>query len=256
MIEFKCISKKQEYIYIQGYVFKNELDDENPFYFYNVQGLECGSYVPSNPFEVGTDDWEVYEELSRAFQSDEMFLQFLSDFADKNRTVVRDGYFLKINDGASFEFEYSDIDYEYKGMQTHVGKVHISFNGNNILNLIKDEEKQAELLYDLANYYDSSVFDDKIDKRYFIFELPKSFFEDGFDEYDINSSIEEYVDVCREHLASYLTDMLDVGSFSSALEQEIDTNADDWGLFIMDYFTGKSEDEFKEYLVEQGYEFN
>lgn len=35
----------------------------------------------------------------------------------------------------------------------------------------------------------------------------------------------------------------------------MDTNADDWDLFIMDYYVDKDEEEFKQYLVEQGYEF-
>lgn len=255
-IEFEVISKMDNDVKLAGYVYADDLDaDVTDIYFYDDYGLEAGNYVPKPHCQEGSSEFEAYYDVVEAWKTDDLFLQFLSDFADENRTVVRDGYFLKINDGASFEFEYSDIDYEYKGMQTYVGKVHISFNRKNILDLIKDEGKQTELVYDLANYYDSSVFDDAIENGYFIFELPKSFFEDGFDEYDINSSIDEYVDVCREHLASYLTDMLDVGSFSSTLEQEIDTNADDWDLFIMDYFAGKSEEEFKEYLVEQGYEF-
>lgn len=103
VIEFECISKSDVNIKIAGYVLADELDDESPLHFYDHQGLECGSYVPSNPFEEGTDDWEAYDELSSAFQSDDLFIQFLSDYSDENRTVDREDYFLKINDGAKIE---------------------------------------------------------------------------------------------------------------------------------------------------------
>lgn len=100
VIEFECISKNDNDVKISGYIDINTVDDDEPdMYFYDQQGLECGSYVPSNPFEEGTDDWEAYDELSSAFQSDEMFLQFLSDYSDEDRTVDRVDYLLKINDG-------------------------------------------------------------------------------------------------------------------------------------------------------------
>lgn len=50
-------------------------------------------------FEENSEDWNAYEELSYSFQSDEMFMQFLADFSDENKTVDRGDYLLKINDG-------------------------------------------------------------------------------------------------------------------------------------------------------------
>lgn len=50
-VEFECISKVDSEIRIAGYIDITSVDDDEPdMYFYNQQGLECGSYVPSNPF--------------------------------------------------------------------------------------------------------------------------------------------------------------------------------------------------------------
>ena len=99
-IEFECVSKLIDCITIRGYVYVEELDDESPLHFYDQQGLECGSYVPSNPYKDGALLWcDAYEELSSAFQSDEMFMQFLADFSDEDKIVDRGDYLLKINEG-------------------------------------------------------------------------------------------------------------------------------------------------------------
>lgn len=100
-IEFECISKMNNDVKIAGYVFVDDLDDDvTDMYFYDHQGLECGSYVPSNPYKDGALLWcDAYEELSSAFQSDEMFMQFLADFSDEDKIVDRGDYLLKINEG-------------------------------------------------------------------------------------------------------------------------------------------------------------
>lgn len=100
VIEFEVISKLINSVTIKGYVNIDEIDDENSLRFYDHQGLECGSYVPSNPYKNGAMLWnDAYEELSYSFQSDEMFLQFLSDYSDEDKIVDRGEYLLKINDG-------------------------------------------------------------------------------------------------------------------------------------------------------------
>lgn len=100
VIEFEVISKLINSVTIKGYVNIDEIDDENPLRFYDHQGLECESYVPPNPYKNGVMLWnDAYEELSYSFQSDEIFLQFLSDYSDEDKTVDRGEYLLKINDG-------------------------------------------------------------------------------------------------------------------------------------------------------------
>lgn len=263
-IEFECISKKDNDVKISGYVYVEELDDESPLNFYDHQGLECGSYVPSNPYKENSYDWEAYEDLSRAFQSDEMFIQFLADFSDENKTVDRDGYFLKINDGAKMELEITSIwdCPEFEGnhpLHQYWAKVVVKFNGKNIM------DYPAPSYYyngwdDLLNAMQEIYGFDKgyIQNKVFWMEMPKGIYEwceESYMQELAQEIIEEYCDVCREYFAQSLTSALDVASIDETLEQEMDTNVDDWDLFIMDYFTSKSEDEFKSYLVRQGYEF-
>ena len=99
-IEFEVIDKKNKDVTLKGYIYKEDINDDNPdIYYYNNLGLEVGSYIPSNPFEENSKEWEAYNDLITAFQTDFLFIQYLSDYADEDKTVPRDGYILKINNG-------------------------------------------------------------------------------------------------------------------------------------------------------------
>ena len=256
-IEFECISKMYNDVKLAGYIYADDLDaDVTDIYFYDDYGLEAGNYVPKPHCKEGSDEFENYYDVVEAWKTDDLFLQFLSDYSDENRTVDRGEYFLKINDGAKMELDITSIWDCPEGnhpLHQYWAKVVPKFNGKSLFEYNLDT---FALLDDLQGIYEFE--DGYIDKGAFWMEMPKGIYnwcKESYMEDLAQETIEEYVDVCREHLAIYLTDMLDVGSFSSTLEQEIDTNADDWDLFIMDYYVDKDEDEFKEYLVEQGYEF-
>lgn len=96
-IEFKAMSKNG--IIIAGYVYESEIEDEHPLNFYDKNGFEDGSRVPLNPYSEDDSRWEDYEKLSSAFQSDELLLQFLSDFAEEDKSIDRGNYILIINNG-------------------------------------------------------------------------------------------------------------------------------------------------------------
>lgn len=105
-IEFECISKENCDVKIAGYVFVDDIDDDvTDIYFYDDCGLEAGNYVPKPHCQEGSSEFEAYYDVVEAWKTDDLFLQFLSDYSDEDRTVDRGDYFLKINDGASFEFE-------------------------------------------------------------------------------------------------------------------------------------------------------
>ena len=169
VIEFEVVSKEDDDISISGYVYIDELEDEHPLNFYNSQGIECGTRVPSNPYD-DMSNWGAYEKLSSAFQSDELFLQFLSDFADENRTIDRGDYLLKINEGAIFEVESHDYHSNEWDSQYHMAFTP-KFNGEKVL---LDEEA-----YFLDPYTDEEVKvrDMIYENGAYIIEIPKSYWE-------------------------------------------------------------------------------
>ena len=265
VIEFEVISKKDVDVKLSGYVYADDLDDDvTDIYFYDDCGLEAGNYVPKPHCQEGSSEFEAYYDVVEAWKVDDLFLQYLSDYSDENRTVDRGDYFLKINEGAKMELEFTSIwdCPEFEGnhpLHHYWAKVVVKFNGKNIM------DSPASSYYyngwdDLLNAMQEIYGFDKgyIQNKAFWMEMPKGIYkwcEESYMEDLAQETIEEYVDVCREYFAQALTSELSVASIDETLEQEMDTNADDWDLFIMDYFTGKSEDEFKQYLVEQGYEF-
>lgn len=101
VIEFECISKVDNEVKLAGYIYTDDLDADVPdIYFYDDFGLEAGNYVPKPHCQEGSSEFEAYYDVVEAWKGDDLFLQFLSDYSDENRTVDRGEYFLKINDGA------------------------------------------------------------------------------------------------------------------------------------------------------------
>ena len=170
VVEFEVVSTKDGDISISGYVYVDELDDEHPLNFYDRNGFECGTRVPSNPYDDMSPNWEAYEKLSSAFQSDELFLQFLSDFADENKTIDRGEYNLLINDGAIFEVEYRDYHSTEWGSDYYMAFTP-KFNGEKVIlneevcfhDPYTDEKvKVKDMIYENGEY---------------IIEIPKSYWE-------------------------------------------------------------------------------
>ena len=100
-VEFEIISKTNKEISIEGFVDLSDIDDESPLQFYNPTTYQPQWQVPDNPYPENRQyDLHLdYELLCSAFQSDGMFLQYLSDFSTEDKTIIREDYILKINDG-------------------------------------------------------------------------------------------------------------------------------------------------------------
>ncbi len=84
---------------ISGWAYIDELDDEAPLRFVNHIGLPAGHYVPSNVYAVDSVQYSEYSRIASAFQSDDLFLQYLNDFCYEFKTVDRGDYLLIINEG-------------------------------------------------------------------------------------------------------------------------------------------------------------
>lgn len=97
-IEFKAISNDNKNIEIAGVTCLADIDnDERPLQFYdNLNQLQWN--IPKNPFNIDDEDWGTYERLKIAFQTDDLLLQYLADFATENKIVNRGEYTLVINE--------------------------------------------------------------------------------------------------------------------------------------------------------------
>lgn len=96
IVEFKVVKGDS---YIGGYMYLEDADSEEALHFYDSHGFEAGFHVPKNPWPEHTEGWDNYETLSSEFQSDDLFIQFLVDFAKENKTIDRGEYILIINEG-------------------------------------------------------------------------------------------------------------------------------------------------------------
>lgn len=98
IIEFTVKSKTHN-VTVEGYVYADEIDTEKPITFYKDRTYDETSYVPENKFKEESPEWEAYEKMTSAFQSDDLFLQYLYDFKNENKTIDRGEYVLIINEG-------------------------------------------------------------------------------------------------------------------------------------------------------------
>ena len=89
IIEFEAIYGNAK---LCGYVYADEIDDENSFHWYDERGFET-CQMPLNSASEDSDEAALYE----AFTTDLMLTQFLYDFKDENKEVDRGDYLLKIN---------------------------------------------------------------------------------------------------------------------------------------------------------------
>lgn len=260
-IEFECISKRDNEVKFAGYVYADDLDaDVTDIYFYDECGLEAGNYVPKPHCQEGSSEFEAYYDVVEAWKVDDLFLQFLSDYSDEDRTVDRGEYFLQINDGAKMELEITSAsDYpNMEGCNQYIARVIPKFNGKNILKeysapsfwhetwtpLFKEVQKQYEL--------EEGFVEDGA----FWMEIPSACFE-WSSEYNKEIKAEiitEYTDECTNMFVQVLTSELGVYSISETLEQEMEACPNEWDMYLMTYFIENDED-FEKYLVEQGYEF-
>lgn len=99
IIEFTVKSKTHDNVTVEGYVYADEIDNESPLTFYKGRTYDETSYVPENKFNEDSQEWEAYEKITSAFQSDDLFLQYLHDCKNENKTIDRGEYVLIINKG-------------------------------------------------------------------------------------------------------------------------------------------------------------
>ena len=92
IIEFECTYGTAKFT---GYAYAEDLDDDEPLYFYDIN-LGTQTSLQNAHFEgTGEDKIKLYE----AFCEDLMFTQWLYDCQDESRTVDRGDYTIHINGG-------------------------------------------------------------------------------------------------------------------------------------------------------------
>lgn len=99
IIEFTIKSKTHD-VTVEGFTYADNLDEESPLTFYKGNTYDETPYVPENKFNKDSQEWEAYEKIIWAFQSDDMFLKLLNDYKNENKTLDRENYLLIINEGS------------------------------------------------------------------------------------------------------------------------------------------------------------
>ena len=92
IIEFECVHETAKFA---GYVYAEEIDDDEPLYFYDRNYASQTSLTNAH-FE-GTEEDQI--KLHEAFTGDFLFLQFLHDFQDEKKSIDRGNYIIHINGG-------------------------------------------------------------------------------------------------------------------------------------------------------------
>lgn len=98
MKEYVTFIARRQNVQIEGFVYVDEIDNENCVQYINYQGLPNGYNIPTNPY-TKPKECQEYEILQKALFTDDLFLQFLWDFKDENKIIERVDYTLIINDG-------------------------------------------------------------------------------------------------------------------------------------------------------------
>ena len=99
IIEFTIKSKTHD-VTVEGFAYADNLDGETPLTFYKGNTYDETNYVPENKFNKDSPEWEAYEKITGAFQSDDMFLKLLNDYKNENKTLDMGDYLLIINEGS------------------------------------------------------------------------------------------------------------------------------------------------------------
>ena len=102
-INFEIISKLRHNVCVRGFVDSTDIDSEDAVQFYDALNQPCWR-VPANPYrETGSIEelrlHDVYEKLIYEFQTDDLFLQFIGDFADSDEStdiIDRNNYILML----------------------------------------------------------------------------------------------------------------------------------------------------------------
>lgn len=124
VIEFRAEYKTA---YIEGFVYVDDLDDDEPLYFHGENMTTQTSL--QNAHISGNKEDKI--QLYIAFVKDSMFIQFLADFADKKITIDRGDYTLHINGGTQLEMSVEKIERQRREKRFNAK---ISFNfGDTIL---------------------------------------------------------------------------------------------------------------------------
>lgn len=102
IVNFECVYGTAT---LSGYAYADELDDDEPLHFYDDNGFET-QVLPIRQESDNEDETKLYI----AFVEDFLFLQFLSDFADKSVTIDRESYTLRVNGGTQLEVSYQKAE--------------------------------------------------------------------------------------------------------------------------------------------------
>lgn len=96
-IEWTAILKENEQITIEGFVNKDEINDDECMQYYDHNGFENGYNFPNNPYPKNRQyDWYMdWEKLSMELKTDNI-LQCLRKFANEYKTIDRGEYILVI----------------------------------------------------------------------------------------------------------------------------------------------------------------
>ena len=90
IVEFKCVYGTASF---SGFAYVDELDDDEPLHFYDKEFGVQEHLQNADWVGVEEDQQKLYE----SFVSDTLFVQFLADFKDENKTIDRGDYTLLIN---------------------------------------------------------------------------------------------------------------------------------------------------------------
>lgn len=236
IIEFECIRND---VKISGWMNIEDADCEHPLNFYDQQGLECGTRVPQNPYNIDNnyEYWSDYEMLKEAFQSDDLFIQNLVDFADENKTLDCGDYILTINDGAKMECVIEDAS----EFGEYFVKVAPFFNG----------EKKSDLVSFIDEHDDFDPYfgfegDYKIINNELIFEISKDYFDEDEREEQIEIILEEFRRIFARELAYELSVF---AKYGEQIEEYVECMVSDKNLFKLSQVT---EGNLEEFLIDEG----
>lgn len=223
---------------ISGYMYLEDADDEAPLHFYTVEGFENGTICPGNPhqdpyshsfkspeyFKDTKEKWENWETLHEEFFTDPLQIQFLVDFATENRTIERNGYSLKINEGAMMEAQIERASEEYApgDYESYFGKIRFTFNGEP---LKLDDDYELELLSKLEGLFDSDDPKGELQNGGYYIVFPKSFWKeepDYIDDEEARMILEEYLQAAREVYVMQLSRDANIAQYGDMVEQAVE----------------------------------
>jgi len=242
IIEFEVTYKEN---CISGNMNINEADDEKPLNFYEYNNEEQKQF-PHNPYDTDSEEWVDYELLKETISTNPLFIQYLVDFAEENKSIVLDtrtddNIILNINEGAKMECEIKET-YDFKG--DYVVEIVPVFNGEKI-----DLVQYMGEMNEIFDPWDTNGFCE-IENRCIYFEISKDYYDADLKEDVLNDINEE----ARRIFARALTRELGIYSkYGEVMEQALDDHYENGWLFKLSQMVDKSDKELDAFLRYEGY---